>query len=399
MGCGCQNQDDQLDDFCPDAEVTDQVAEVTTKQSIGRRTLLKAAGVGATVAALAGRQSANPFASLAASPCTAGDIEVSNGVISNEPCTCSGNFDAIASFQVRNDNNSTRKCITLILGPGGTFGGRSFLLTTDPSGIPSGTNSNISGHGTTQTMYAHLGTLSCNFTSECYADSVVAFQTAQNSQDTACSGPLTRFPGGQCRRQTICITGFGIDVFCANSDCTSSGSTGPCTVACGGTLRIFAQATGASAGATGGTYTYKLFAGPDTTGTLIDTKSGATACFSVANPDPNVGTYTVAAYDSLGCFRAKSINVSVTQITGGITHDTPGCNGQVVFSATPTGSGCTYVWKVDGTTQSETGANFTYSPTVDGANHTVSVQATCGGCTAPAVSQPVNSCVTTTFPS
>ena len=38
MGCGCQNQNDQVEDFCPDAGATDPVAEVTTKQSIGRRT-------------------------------------------------------------------------------------------------------------------------------------------------------------------------------------------------------------------------------------------------------------------------------------------------------------------------------------------------------------------------
>ena len=401
MGCGCQNQNDQVEDFCPDAGATDQVAEVTTKQSIGRRTLLKAAGVGATVAALAGREGFSPFSALAASPCTAGDIEVSNGVITNEPCTCSGTFDAIASFDVRNDNNSNRKCITLILGPGGTLGGRSFLLTTDPSGVPNGTNSNISGHGTIQTMYAHIGTLACNFGSECYADSVVAFQTAQNSQDTACTGPLTRFPGGQCRRKTICVTGFGVTLECATANCASTGSTN-CTVNCGGTLYMKAVATGASAGGTAGTYTYTLFRDGTQVGSPI---TGATACFSVASPQ--AGSYTVTAADNLGCSRTSTaVAVSVASITAGITaRASSGCAdaGKVTFDASTNPAGtCTFRWFVDsegGGTPDGTGSSFTYDPVafghLDGATHFVKCIADCGGCTASAKKN-VSSCVTTT---
>ena len=117
-------------------------------------------------------------------------------------------------------------------------------------------------------------------------------------------------------------------------------------------------------------------------------------CFTINNPTS--GTYSLTVADSRGCARTATVSVLVAQITGGLTHETPGCNGQVVFSATPD-TGCTYEWKVDGITQSETGAAFTYTPIVDGANHTVSVQARCGGCVAPGVSETLSRSVTTTF--
>src|SRR5919199_4998249 len=164
----------------PSASPPASDVEPTAKSSWSRRNFLKAAALGAAAAALAGKGPASVLAHTdTKSSCTAQDIEVSSGIIINEPCSCTagGTFQAIAAFQVTNNNNAARKCITLHMGAGGTFAGMDFLLNTQPDG--SGT-SNISGNGTTQTMYANLGTVNCNFSQECYPGSVVAFQTAQN---------------------------------------------------------------------------------------------------------------------------------------------------------------------------------------------------------------------------
>ncbi len=159
--------DDTFDTYeSPDDSSTDQgtepVAETEPKSGWNRRTFLKAAALGTAAAALLGRSHLDASSVLAhedtKSSCTANDIEVTGGQIINEPCTCAegGTFEAVAKFLVINQNNATRKCITLHLGPtGGSFGGKDFLLTTDPSGDPTKGTSNIGGLGTSQFMYAN----------------------------------------------------------------------------------------------------------------------------------------------------------------------------------------------------------------------------------------------------
>jgi hypothetical protein len=407
MGCGCQDQNAKTDDFCPDAQdASTEAAEVTTKQSLQRRTLLKAAAVGSTLAALAGREGLTPFSAMAhtdtKSACTAQDIEVSSGTIINEPCTCTpgGTFPAIAAFQVTNNNNSRRKCITLHMGAGGTFGGKDFLLTTNPSGVPSGNDSNIAGNGTTQTMYALLGNVACNFGKECYPGSVVAFQTAQNSQDTACDlGGLQKYPGGQCRRQEICIVGFGATLECASSGTCGSTGSGNCSVACGGNLFLKASATGGTAGSNG-TYAFTVKNASGTTVASAPAGSSSPQCLTVSSP--TAGTYTLTVTDSQGCTRTASVTVAVSSITAGLTGSPGGCGGTVDFTASTTGSGtCTYEFVVAGQSQQGPGSSntFTYDPValdhVDGTDHSVRCHVVCGSCSADAT-KTVNTCATTT---
>ena len=403
MTCGCQNTN--ADDFCPDAETSNEVvSELTTKAPFHRRTLLRAAAIGTTVAALASRGGTSPLSAIAASPCTAGDIEVSNGTITNEPCSCTGTFNAVASFLVRNDNNATRKCVTIILGAGGTLGGRSFVLTTDSSGDPTKGSTSISGLGNSQTMYARIGSLSCNFGLECYPDSVIAFQTAQNNQDAAtnCTTPLSKFPGGQCRRKSICVTGFGVTLGCTDSSCGDTSSAN-CNVACGGTLYLKAVASGASVGVTAGSYTYTLYRDGTPVGDPI---SGATACFSVANPV--AGTYTVVATDAGGCTRTSNgVVITVSQISCSMTPvASAGCGdaGKITFNAATNPAGtCTFRWFVDhdggDANVVGTGSSFVYDPSayahgLDGTSHYVKVIADCGGCAASARTN-VSTCATT----
>jgi hypothetical protein len=400
MGCGCQDQNAKTDDFCPDAQdASTDVAEVTTKESLQRRTLLKAAAVGSALAALASRESLTPFSAMAhtdtKSACTAQDIDVSSGTIVNEPCTCAagGTFQAIAAFQVTNNNNAARKCITLHMGAGGTFGGQDFLLV-DANG-----NSNIDGKGTTKTMFATLGSVNCNFGQECYPGSVVAFQTAQNQSDTACPGPLTKYPGGQCRRQEICIVGFGATLACASDGTCSSTGSGNCSIACGGNLFLKASATGGTAGSNG-TYTFTVKNASGTTVASAPAGSSSPQCLTVSSP--TAGTYTLTVTDSKGCTRTASVTVAVSSITAGLAGTAGGCDGTVDFTASTTGSGsCTYEFVVAGQSQQGPGSSntFTYDPValdhVDGTDHSVRVHVVCGSCSADAT-KTVNTCATTT---
>ena len=351
--------DDTFDTYeSPDDGSTDQgtapVTESEARPHWNRRTFLKAAALGTAAAALLGRSGGDggglSFGAASAlahedtkSSCTANDIEVSGGQIINEPCTCAegGTFEAVAKFLVSNHNNATRKCITLHLGSGGTFGSKDYLLTTDPSGDPTKGTSNISGNGTSQFMYAKLGTVSCNFGKECYTNSVIAFQTAQNQSDTACAGPLQKYPGGQCRRQEICITGFSATLECV-SGCGADATPTTCNVGCGGTLYLRASAVGGTDGSNG-TYTFTVTA-PD--GTTQYTLTGSSPqCFAITNPQK--GTYTLSAADSKGCFRtAKSGNVVVNELAKPtLSGGNPNCDGQVTYTVTNCDANLIYSFK------------------------------------------------------
>lgn len=329
------------------------------------------------------------------SACTAQDIEVTGGTIINEPCTCAsgGTFQAVAEFQVTNNNNAARKCITLHLGAGGTFGGQDFLLT-DANG-----SSNIAGSGTTKTMFAQLGTVSCNFAGECYSGSVIAFQTAKNQADTACEGPLTKYPGGQCRRQTICIVGFAATLDC---DPSTTAIDSNCTVPCGGSISLLATATGGTTGSNG-TYTFTL---TDPNGATVQTIGPGASSPQTFTFTPTVsGTYTLTVTDSQGCTRTATVTLTVSTITASLTGAAAGdctASGTATFTASSTGTGsCTYQFLVDGTeVQAASSSNtFDYHPvglgTVDDTDHTVTVNVNCGGCTASA-SATVHSCIHTT---
>lgn len=371
-------------DFCADVPdeptTTDAIATETTPVSgLRRRTILKAAALGGAAAVLNNR-----FSVLAhtddKSACTAQDIEVVGGQIINEPCQgAAETFEAIASFTVSNHNNAARNCITLHLGAGGTLGGRDFLLFDDNG------SSNISGNGTSKTMYANLGTLSGEFGVECYPGSVVAFRTAKNQSDTSCDGPIQKYPGGQCRRQDICITGFDADLDCVG---------GSCAVPCGGTLSLQASAQGGTQGSNG-TYTFVL---TDPDGVEVGRIAGASPqFFEVASATS--GIYTLTAFDSNGCWRTASVEVTTTEITAFLSAEAGGCDGSVTFTASTDGGGaCTYQWLVgDDEVQNGESATFVYDPvllgTLDGGTRVVTANASCGGCNASAAAS-ITSCAT-----
>ncbi len=373
-----------------------------------RRTFLKAAALGAATAAVLGKGSTSVLAhDDTKSACTANDIEVFGGRIINEPCDENTPFRAVAQFTVRNQNNATRKCITLHLSGGGIGGQSDFLLVNDPSGDPATGISFVSSSGTEQIMYAALGTLPANTGVLCFNNSTVAFQTAQNQSTTACSGPLTKYPGGQCRRQDICFVGFSATLSCVDN-CTDQNPSN-CSVSCGGTLSLLATATGASEGATAGTYTFTLLH-PD--GTTAETRSNVSSpqCFTVSSADVQPGKYKIVCTDSEGCSRsAESGSVTTSSITAHIAVSGNSACNSGVLTFTGSADGCsgtpTFRFRVDsGSWVNGSGTNnaqFTYSPPtvtgggLDTACHTVTVEASCSGCT-DTTSCSVSQCVTST---
>lgn len=361
-------------------------AETVTGSGLRRRTYLAAAALGATAAQFLTGSLTVLAHTDDKSSCTAGDIEVTGGDIINEPCLPGSSFVAIAQFQVTNKNNAARNCITLHLGPNANaLGGSDFLLTTNSDGSYTAGSSNISGLGTTQTMYAKIGTIPSNLSGPlCFPNSVIAFRTAGNQNDPTCDGPLMKYPGGQCRRQDICIVPFGADLQCA-SGCGSGATVGAnnCTVGCGGTLYLRATAFGHSASASTNTfYRFELYGPGQTPGTdtPIESVSNQTSphCFTVANPES--GTYTLRAYDSANCFREDTIPVTVNNLpTPTINATNPDCTGSVTLSVSNAASfpsGTTFTWKevlASSETTLGTGASLTQS--FSAGSHTVKVVA------------------------
>src|SRR5262245_9946735 len=104
-------------------------AEETTRPSWSRRTFLRAAALGAAVtgALLTDRDErghlhlggAAAFAhDLSGLQCTANDVRIIGpGVILNEPCNCTGTFNALVSFNIENNAGTERYCLTLHLCP------------------------------------------------------------------------------------------------------------------------------------------------------------------------------------------------------------------------------------------------------------------------------------------
>ncbi|MBI3972689.1 MAG: hypothetical protein HY332_15535 [Chloroflexi bacterium] len=364
-------------------------SEPVPRSSFRRRTYLAAAALGSAAFNMFG---GSPLTVLAhtddKSACTAGDIEVTGGDIINEPCVEGVAYTPIAKFQVTNQNNASRNCVTLHLGNGpAPFAGKDFLLTTNASGVPSAGTSNIAGLETTQTMYAKLdGTLTSGsfHTKLCYPGSVVAFRTAGNQNDATCDGPLTKYPGGQCRRQEICIVPFAADLTCVG-DCAGKTPKTVCDIKCGESLYLLAEAVGHSENSTSnGTYTFELY-GPD--GQLIESKTGTSPqCFTVANPAAgNNQTYTIKAKDQAGCIRSDSVTLNVQNIDTPILalSSPPDCDGNATISVTNCDSSLTYEWK-DGGTLIAGASGCTLSQKFATGTHSITVTAKTadGSCTA-----------------
>jgi hypothetical protein len=384
-----------------------------------RRTFFKGAALGTAAAAMyaGGRMAFGPLTAFANDlsnyPCTANDVQLTGtGVVVNEPCICSGTFTATVAFEVFNNTNTNRYCVTLhlVASSSGGVPAQDVILYTSPGG----TNSTVPP-GTT-TMYGQITSFPCNTggTLVCFgapgtADrgkcdpgtcSTVAWSTTPG--DAGCTSPDQSPPHGQCRHQQICVRGFGIDVVCADASCAEKTLTGGCcSVPCGGVLRVKVTASGQS-GATCSTPLTISVQRPGATGfTNVTLTNG---CY--VDSSPVAGTYTFRATDCHGCFREDTLVVCVLSASiAAPTLSSNPCSGLAVFSpgAVTGGTGpFTYSWSLDGG-PAVTGATFTYHPTVapttglDTSCHSLVVTVTdVNGCTATSPAVTFSQCINTT---
>src|SRR5438876_2698106 len=100
------------------AEMASQPAdEPTEKHGWTRRAFFQAAALGAAAAAFLDAKHFVPSMAwaddLSSFPCEANDINVTGARVTNDCTECSGKFNAIVDFDVVNNTNTTRYCVSI----------------------------------------------------------------------------------------------------------------------------------------------------------------------------------------------------------------------------------------------------------------------------------------------
>jgi len=360
------------------AEVAPEAAADTpSKWGLNRRKFLTAAALGTAAAALLNKGAdgllhIGPLTALAndlsGNPCTAQDVTVApQAFVINEPCTCSGTFNATVQFTVTNNTGTSRYCVTLHIPTGFGVPPQDVVLgdiasntTQTMTGIVTGFPCNPSGG------QVCIGSPGSDGRRKCAANTclTVAWNT---SPGAAC--PDTSPPGGQCRHQRVCITGYGASLACVGNDCTTPGS---CDAPCGGSLHLLATVGGGVP-----PYTYTL-TGSDgtmqtfpTSGTTTDTSH----CFTVT-PTLASTTYTLTVTDSQPCSRTATAVVTSSPVAAPTLSRTgPDCAGNTTITVTNCDPNLTYTFTEGGTTLGS-GCSLThqFAP----GSHTVTVTASNG---------------------
>jgi hypothetical protein len=369
-----------------------------------RRTFFKSAALGTAAAAMyeAGGAVFSPLRAyandLSDSPCTANDVQIfGEGIVTNEPCECTGTFEAEVQFTVRNITSADRFCVAVHLNDGRDI----LLFGEDGTSTAFGKDQGEDFRDTIMTGF--LQDFPCGGGRVCFGQegvirgkcepgtcSTVAWSPNQGAAN--CTTPDLTPPGGQCRHQEICIVGRGNTTLDCNPATAAIDES--CPVECGATATLRLCTT---SDATLGPFTFTL--NGQSFGPTADT------CHDfVVGPITVTTLFTGCVTDADGCERCDSTTLTVTPIT--VTLDVAGeeaCNsGNLTFTAT-LGSPCTaeggaqFAFSVDGTVVQNSGLNtFNYPADPDGICHTVSVVATCGNCASEPDSITVSQCVTTT---
>ncbi|MGH2706116.1 MAG: hypothetical protein ACRDJ4_13805 [Actinomycetota bacterium] len=412
--------------------IPEDPAEKTLSPS--RRSFLKAAVLGAGAAAI---HQLWPWSALgddlSGLQCTANDVRILGvGQILNEPCTCTGTFNAVVQFTVRNNAAADRQCIRLHLCAGGGLGQTDVTLTSQPDG--SG-DTFVPGK-TDQVMYGIIPNYPCGAGLVCFGEplssdnidakgvqcpsgkccSTITWNVVKNDP---CPDTGKQIPS-KCRHQQICIQGRGSSTL--DCDTSTGGVQASCSVPCGGTTTLRLCTT---SGDDLGPFTFKLYdvtgqTGCDPAGTpstLVATHVGTSKTekchdFSVGpltSTKKFVGTVTDST--STPCSKASAcVTLTVTSPTATLAVDSSACNGVLTFTPSVSGfTGCTFAYTIDGLTIAAflTGKSAdTYIARLNGNNlefraldntcHTIAVTATCGSCTATATKTVKQACVVTT---
>jgi hypothetical protein len=359
--------------------------EAPPKSGWSRRAFFQAAALGAAAAAfLDGKHFVPSIAfadDLSGLPCTANDVTIGVGNVSNEPCTCgTETFGAQVTFPVMNNTGSFRYCVTLHLPQSQVTLADGSVVTIPAASLPLGdappnqvTNltATIPGFPCNAPGLVCIGGQSGTvIRGKCAAGqcATVAWNTSSNS---ACPDPSP--PGGQCRHQAICIQGFGVALNCVAG----------CPPVCGGQVTLRATVT-PPVGATSFDYTLEK------DGVAVHTfpnVASTTQDFQVQVTDASASyTVTITAHGGSlnGCSRDSQPVVLTTSVAAKptLSAGTAACDGTVVFSVTNCAPGLTYSFKeincttsaVVGTlTGNNGGCSLTHKFSQDGANHCVVV--------------------------
>jgi hypothetical protein len=371
-----------------------------------RRRFLTAAAVGTAAAAMYGGDSLfRPLAAyadnLSGLNCTANDVRiVGPGQIINEPCDCTGSFNAQVRFRVINNTGTTRYCVTVHFCPGTLPDGSVF----DPGDILIGDIPKKSDAFYTVTIpnYPCGAGLVCFGACGTGTDPDTGLPDCSFAKGEACPtgeccttiswdvnpGCPDRVLSSKCRHQQVCIQGRGRTT--VDCDVSTTGNQTNCAVQCGATTTIRVCTTEA---ASFGPFVFTLTGGGTT-----QTFTGAGPCHDfTVGPITDTTTFTASVKSNDNCTKTATVTLTTTPITASIavSGDT-NCNGVLTLTASvPNGTGCTFTWS-EGATTLGTGPTLTYGPVLDGLCHTIHVAAMCSGCPAAAEVK-IRQCAATTL--
>jgi hypothetical protein len=382
---------------------------------LNRRTFLAAAALGSAAAAFVQKTGSGlggirlgplpAFAdNLSGLNCTANDVRiVGPGQIINEPCACTGTFNAQVRFRVINNTGTTRYCVTVHFCPGTLPGGGTFnpgdiligdippksdaFYTVTIPNYPCGAGLVCFGACGTGTD-PDTGQPDCSFAKGEACPTGACCTTISWDVNPGCP---TRVLTSKCRHQQVCIQGRGGATLDCNT--TLTGVQTNCPVECGATTTVRLCTTEA---ASFGPFTFVLHV----PGQPDQTFTGAGPCHDfTVGPITDTTTITGDVTSNDGCKKSASVTLTTSPITVtlGVTGGETCGSGNLTFTASTGKTGCTYNFSVDGTSVQNTTSNtYSYPSDPDSTCHTVSVQATCGGCVSNTASTTVRQCVTTT---
>jgi hypothetical protein len=352
MSCG------ENEDFCPElpeeqAELTPAVTEDgVTPTPLHRRTFLKAAALGTAAAALFSKgTSFGPLSAyadvLTNVNCTANDVRISGpGIVINEPCTCTGTFNAQVRFRIINNTGTSRYCVTSHLCAGRDAAGNvvvpaqdiifgtiapnfnDFVTVTIPN-YPCGAGSVCFGAAGSGIDGGFAKGETCP-TGQCCT--IISWNVVANDP---CPQPHSDIIKSKCRAQQVCIVGRGSTTLDCNT--TLNGVQNDCTVPCGQSTTV-RLCTGSAASF--GPFKFDLSDGQTFTG------AGPCHDFTVGPVTGNV-TLTGTVTDNTGCARASaSITLRSQAVASAlVTAGAPDCDGKVHYTISNCDANASYSWQ------------------------------------------------------
>jgi hypothetical protein len=384
-----------------------EAAIETDSFGTNRRNFFKSAALGSAAAAMYSTGTMfSPLAAyadnLSALNCTANDVRIPGPAqILNEPCNCTGSFNAQVQFRVVNNTGTKRYCVTV-----------HFCPVTLPNGSIYDPGDVVIGDvpAKSDALYTvAIPNYPCGSGLLCFG-AVGPEEDGGFPKGAACPsgeccttvswdvnpGCPTRVLSSKCRHQQVCIQGRGATTLDCNT--TVDGVQTSCAVGCGGTGTLRA-CTSNPAGL--GPFTYTLTAPGQTTQTYGPT-SDSCHNFSVG-PITATTTYTVSIKDKDNCAKTATATLTVTPLTVslGVSGDGSCNSGNLTFTVTPATAGCSYEFFVDDVSVQNSQSNtYAYPADPDGQCHKVSAVKTCGTGAAACPSSPevkhVTQCVTST---